>query len=64
MKKENGKKTKKSSSMNKAMSAVSAYHSDGNIPTDVLGSYTGNPTLGNGKTKNKYERPVQDQDDL
>lgn len=36
--------------------------SNTDVPSDVLGSYTGTPVSEN--PENRYERPVQDADDL
>ena len=50
------KKTKKSQEV------IKVWHDKNkNIPSDVMGSYTGNPQNKNGSP---YEKPVQDADDL
>jgi len=51
------KATKKNDVANKANEVVRAYLSKDILETDPNGSYTGNP-------KEKFEKPVQDADDL
>lgn len=48
---------KKNNINNKAQAVVRAYLSSDMQKTDPLGSYTGKPV-------DKYEKPVQDADDL
>ncbi|MBR4893270.1 MAG: hypothetical protein IKZ35_04760 [Clostridia bacterium] len=51
------KATKKNDVANKANEVVRAYLAKDILETDPNGSYTGNP-------KEKFEKPVQDADDL
>lgn len=51
------KKQLKSASKKSSIKAVSVKGKKDDIKSDVQGSYTGVP-------ENKYERPVQDADDL
>ena len=48
---------KKNEITNKTKEVVNAYLSEDNLKTDPNGSYTGKPL-------NKFEKPVQDADDL
>ncbi len=50
-------KAKRERIMKKARSVIRVRSDDGRIKSDVNGSYTGVPL-------NKYEKPVQDADDL
>lgn len=54
---QNVNKTKKNDVANKVASVVKAYHNSENLKTDPNGSYTGVPC-------EKYDKPVQDADDL
>ncbi len=51
------KSTKKNDVTNKAQAVIKAYLSKDIMSTDPDGSYTG-------KAQDKYEKPVQDADDL
>ena len=51
------KSTKKNDVTNKAQAVVKAYLSKDIMSTDPNGSYTGKP-------EDKFEKPVQDADDL
>ena len=51
------KQNKKNDVANKVASVIKAYHNKDNLKTDPNGSYTGVPL-------EKYEKPVQDADDL
>ena len=53
----NVKSSKKNDIANRVQEVVNAYVSKENLETDPNGSYTG-------KALNKFEKPIQDADDL